>query len=109
MEGLLEPTLKEKVMGRAEVRQIFNIPKAGVVAGCYVSEGLISRNCAGARIIRDNIVVYEGKLGSLRRFKDDVKEVQTGFECGMNIENFNDIKPGDIIEVYQIEKIATKL
>lgn len=109
MEGLLEPTLKEKVLGRAEVRQIFNIPKVGVVAGSYVTDGLISRSCAGARVIRDNIVIYEGKLGSLKRFKDDVREVQTGFECGTSIENYNDIKPGDVIEVFAIEKIATKM
>jgi len=109
MEGLLEPTLKEKVGGQAEVRQVFNISKVGVVAGCYVLEGLISRNCEGARVIRDSIVAYEGKLGSLKRFKDDAKEVQAGFECGITIENFNDIKPGDIIEVYTVEKIAAKL
>jgi translation initiation factor IF-2 len=109
MEGLLEPTLKEKALGRAEVRKIFNVPKVGVVAGCYVSDGLISRSSAGARVIRDNIVIYEGKLGSLKRFKDDVREVQTGFECGISIENFNDIKPGDVIEVFSIEKIAAKL
>jgi translation initiation factor IF-2 len=109
MEGLLEPTLKEKVLGRAEVRKTFNVPKAGVVAGCYVSDGLISRNCAGVRLIRDNIVIYEGKLGSLKRFKDDAREVQMGFECGISIENFNDMKPGDAIEVYTVEKIAAKL
>lgn len=109
MEGLLEPTLKEKAMGRAEVRKTFSIPKVGVVAGCYVTEGMISRNCAGARVIRDSVVIYEGKLGSLKRFKDDVKDVQAGFECGISIENFNDIKPGDIIEVYTVEKVTTKL
>ena len=109
MEGLLEPTLKEKSLGRAEVRQTFNISKIGVIAGCYVSEGLIARNCAGARVIRDNVVAYEGKLSSLKRFKDDAREVQTGFECGISIENFNDIKPGDVIEVYAIEEIPAKL
>ncbi len=109
MEGLLEPTLKEKILGRAEVRKTFSVPKVGMVAGCYVSDGLISRNSVGARVIRDNIVIYEGKLGSLKRFKDDVREVQAGFECGISIENFNDIKPGDAIEVYTVEKIAAKL
>ncbi len=109
MEGLLEPTLKEKPLGRAEVRQIFNIPKVGVVAGCFVSDGVVSRSAAGARLIRDNVVVHEGKLGSLKRFKDDVKEVQSGYECGISLENFNDIKPGDVIEAYIIEKIAAKL
>jgi len=109
MEGLLEPTLKERTLGRAEVRQVFTIPKAGVVAGSYVLDGTISRNSAGVRVIRDNVVVYQGKLGSLRRFKDDVREVQQGYECGLSIENFNDVKSGDIIEAYAIDKIASKL
>jgi translation initiation factor IF-2 len=109
MEGLLEPTLKERVLGRAEVRQVFTIPKAGVVAGSYVLDGTITRASAGARVIRDHVVVYEGKLGSLRRFKDDVREVQQGYECGITIENFNDIKAGDVIEAYVIDKIAAKL
>jgi translation initiation factor IF-2 len=109
MEGLLEPTLKERTLGRAEVRQVFTIPKAGVVAGSYVIDGTISRASAGIRIIRDNVVVYQGKLGSLRRFKDDVREVQQGYECGLSIENFNDIKAGDIVEAYAIDKIAAKL
>lgn len=109
MEGLLEPTLKERTLGRAEVRQVFTIPKAGVVAGSYVIDGTISRASAGVRVIRDNVVVYQGKLGSLRRFKDDVREVQQGYECGLSIENFNDIKAGDIVEAYAIDKIAAKL
>ncbi|BFU89300.1 MAG: translation initiation factor IF-2 [Nitrospira sp.] len=109
MEGLLEPTLKERVLGRAEVRQVFTIPKVGPVAGSYVLDGTISRSSAGVRVIRDNVVVYQGKLGSLRRFKDDVREVQQGYECGLSIENFNDVKAGDIIEAYAIDKIAAKL
>jgi translation initiation factor IF-2 len=109
MEGLLEPTLREKVLGRAEVRQTFSVPKMGTVGGCYVLDGMITRVSAGARVLRDNVVVFEGKLGSLKRFKEDAKEVQAGYECGMSIENFNDIKVGDIIEVYDIEKLATKL
>ncbi len=109
MEGLLEPTLKERVLGRAEVRQVFTIPKVGAVAGTYVVDGTISRSSAGVRVIRDNVVVYEGKLGSLRRFKDDVREVQQGYECGLSVENFNDVKTGDIIETYAIDKIAAKL
>ena len=109
MEGLLEPTLKERVLGRAEVRQVFTIPKVGAVAGAYVVDGTIARSSAGARVIRDNVVVYQGKLGSLRRFKDDVREVQQGYECGLSIENFNDVKTGDIIETYAIDKIAAKL
>jgi translation initiation factor IF-2 len=109
MEGLLEPTFKERVIGRCEVRQTFTVSKVGTVAGAYVTEGMISRAGSGARVIRDGTVVYEGKIGSLKRFKDDVREVQTGYECGVGIENFNDIKVGDIIEVYTMDKIAGKL
>jgi len=109
MEGLLEPTLKERVLGRAEVRQVFAVSKAGTIAGSYVVDGTITRSSAGVRVIRDNVVVYQGKLGSLRRFKDDVREVQQGYECGIGIENFNDVKAGDVIEVFAIDKIATKL
>ncbi|HYA12041.1 MAG TPA: translation initiation factor IF-2 [Thermodesulfovibrionales bacterium] len=109
LEGLLEPTLKEKTLGRAEVRQVFPISKIGTVAGCYVLDGSISRSSDGVRIIRDSIVVYDGKVGSLKRFKEDIREVQAGYECGILIENFNDIKVGDILENYIIEKIATKL
>jgi len=109
MEGLLEPTLKERVLGRAEVRQVFTVSKAGTIAGSYVIDGTMTRTSAGVRVIRDNVVVYEGKLGSLRRFKDDVREVQQGYECGIGIENFNDVKAGDIIEAYAIDKIAGKL
>ncbi|MCA1958922.1 MAG: translation initiation factor IF-2 [Nitrospira sp.] len=109
MEGLLEPTLKERTLGRAEVRQVFTIQKVGTVAGCYVLDGTISRASAGVRVIRDNVVVYQGKLASLRRFKDDVREVQQGYECGISVENFNDVKVGDIIEAFAIDKIAAKL
>jgi translation initiation factor IF-2 len=109
MEGLLEPTLKERTLGRAEVRQVFTIQKVGTVAGCYVLDGTISRSSAGVRVIRDNVVVYQGKLASLRRFKDDVREVQQGYECGLGVENFNDVKVGDIIEAFAIDKIAAKL
>ncbi|HEY6288827.1 MAG TPA: translation initiation factor IF-2 [Nitrospiraceae bacterium] len=109
MEGLLEPTLKERTLGRAEVRQVFTVSKAGVIAGAYVVDGTITRAAVGARVIRDNVVVYEGKLGSLRRFKDDVREVQQGYECGISVEHFNDIKAGDIIEAYAVDKIAAKL
>jgi translation initiation factor IF-2 len=109
MEGLLEPTLKERTLGRAEVRQVFTVSKAGVIAGAYVVDGTITRAAVGARVIRDNMVVYEGKLGSLRRFKDDVREVQQGYECGISVENFNDVKAGDIIEAYAVDKIAAKL
>jgi translation initiation factor IF-2 len=105
MEGLLEPTLKEVARGRAEVRDTFRVPKFGVVAGCYVTEGSIGRN-SPVRLLRDNRVIYEGKVGSLRRFKDDVSEVKQGFECGIGLERYQDVKVGDVIEAYQVEKIA---
>ncbi|HWR71984.1 MAG TPA: translation initiation factor IF-2, partial [Nitrospirota bacterium] len=109
MEGLLEPTLKEKSLGRAEVRQTFHVSKVGTIAGCYVLDGVITRQADGVRVIRDNVLVYEGKLHSLKRFKDDVREVQAGYECGLGVENFNDIKVGDIVEAYVVEKVAAKL
>lgn len=109
LEGLLEPTFREKVLGRAEVRQTFQVSRLGTIAGCYVLDGIISRTSDGIRVIRDNIVVYEGKISSLKRFKEDVREVQAGYECGLMIENFNDIKVGDILENYVMEKIAAKL
>jgi translation initiation factor IF-2 len=109
LEGLLEPTLKEKTLGRAEVRQLFPISRIGTVAGCYVLDGSMSRSSDGIRVIRDSIVVYDGKVATLKRFKEDVREVQAGYECGILIENFNDLKVGDILENYIIEKIATKL
>ena len=108
MEGLLEPTLKEKYLGRAEIREVFSVPKVGNVAGSYIQDGKMLRN-AQVRLLRDNVVVYEGKLSSLRRIKDDVKEVASGYECGIGLENYNDLKIGDIIEAFEIEKIATKL
>ncbi|MBI5096822.1 MAG: translation initiation factor IF-2 [Nitrospirae bacterium] len=109
MEGLLEPTLKEQILGRAEVRQVFGVSKIGTIAGSYVLDGTITRSSTGVRLIRDHVEIYKGKIGSLRRFKDDVREVQAGYECGIGIENFNDIKVGDIIESFVIEKIAAKL
>lgn len=109
LEGMLKPTLREKILGKAEVRQIFQTSRFGAIAGCYVLEGFISRGSDGVRVIRDNVVVYEGKISSLKRFKDDVREVSAGYECGLTIENYNDFKIGDIIEDYLIEKIAAKL
>ncbi len=109
LEGLLEPTITERVLGRAEVRNIFHVSRLGTVAGCYVLDGKISRASAGTRIIRDSIVIYEGRISSLKRFKEDAKEVQSGFECGIMIENFNDLKVGDILENYVREEVATKL
>jgi len=107
MTGLLEPTFKEVRIGVANVRETFKVPKFGTIAGCMVTEGRITR--AGdtqARLLRDNVVVYEGKIGSLRRFKDDVSEVKAGFECGIGFEKFNDIKVGDLIEVFVMERVA---
>ncbi len=106
MTGLLEPTFKEVRIGVAEVRDTFKVPKFGTIAGCYVTEGRITR--AGdtqARLLRDNVVIYEGKIGSLRRFKDDVSEVKSGFECGIGFDRFNDLKVGDLIEVFAMERV----
>ncbi|MCD6451005.1 MAG: translation initiation factor IF-2 [Acidobacteria bacterium] len=108
MVGMLEPTFEEVPLGRAEVREVFRIPRVGVVAGCYVTEGKLVRN-AEVRLLRDNIVIHEGKIGSLRRFKEDVVEVREGFECGVGIANFNDIKIGDIIECFQVVKKAPEI
>ncbi|MBL7203408.1 MAG: translation initiation factor IF-2 [Desulfobacteraceae bacterium] len=108
MTGLLEPVLEEHVIGHAEVKEIFRIPKVGAVAGCQVTDGHVDRN-ANVRLLRDNVVVFDGKLASLRRFKEDVKEVQTGYECGIGLENFGDIKPADIFEVYEVEEVAAEL
>jgi bacterial translation initiation factor 2 (bIF-2) len=107
MKGMLAPEIAEKVTGQAEIRQVIKVSKVGNVAGCYVTDGFIRRN-SGVRLIRDGIVVYEGKLGSLRRFQDDTKEVASGFECGLSIENYNDIKEGDIIEGYIMEEVQSK-
>jgi len=108
MEGLLSPIFKEKYLGRAEVREVFSVPKIGNVAGCYVQDGKVVRN-AQVRLLRDNIVVYEGKMSSLRRFKDDVKDAASGYECGIGLENYHDIKQGDIIEAFEMEKMAATL
>lgn len=109
MEGLLAPTLKERILGRVEVRQIFVVPRQGTIAGGYVKEGLAARDCAGVRVFRGGNVVFDGKLASLRRFKDDVKEVQAGYECGIGVEGYNDIEVDDIFELYVFDEIATKL
>ncbi len=107
MKGMLAPEVKEVVTGQAEIRQVIKVSKVGNIAGCYVTDGFIRRNC-GIRLLRDSVVVYEGKLGSLKRFQDDVKEVASGFECGLSIENFNDIKEGDIVEGYIMEEVEVK-
>jgi len=105
IKGMLSPVMEEKIVCNIEVRETFKITKVGTIAGCYVLDGKINRN-TNVRLIRDGIVVYTGKLGSLKRFKDDVKEVSAGYECGLNIENFNDIKVGDIVEGYEIVEVA---
>ena len=104
MKGMLDPIFEEKVTGQLEVRQTFKVSKVGTIAGCYVTDGSVSRN-ASVRVIRDGIVVFEGELGSLKRFKDEVKEVNYGYECGITIERYNDIKEGDIIEAYVMEEV----
>lgn len=108
MTGLLEPVFKEKVIGRADIKEIFNVPKIGTVAGCIVTDGFIERN-ARVRLLRDEVVIFEGSLASLRRFKNDVKDVQSGYECGIGLEGYQDIKPGDVFEVYQLEEVAAEL
>jgi len=108
MEGLLEPTVREKTVGRAEVRQVFNIPSSGTIAGSFVVDGKLTRN-ATARLVRDHVVIYTGRIASLRRFKEDAREVQSGYECGIGLENYQDIKVGDAIEAYETERVARRL
>jgi Translation initiation factor 2 (IF-2; GTPase) len=108
MEGLLEPLYKEVVQGRAEVRELFKVPKIGTIAGCYVTDGKIIRN-GNLKLVRDSVVVFDGKILSLKRFKDDAKEVLAGFECGISIDGFNDIHVGDVIESYINEQLERKL
>ncbi len=108
MEGMLSPEEREEILGAAEVREVFKITRVGTIAGCYVTEGVIERK-ARARLIRDGIVQYDGEFSSLKRFKDDVREVREGFECGIGIQNYNDIKVGDVIECYQVEEVARTL
>jgi translation initiation factor IF-2 len=105
MSGLLEPLIKEAYQGRAEVRETFRIPKVGTIAGCYVLDGVIKRD-SEVRLLRDNVVVFKGKVGSLRRFKDDASEVRNGMECGIGIANYGDIKTGDVIEAFVTERVA---
>ncbi|MGZ4900776.1 MAG: translation initiation factor IF-2, partial [Candidatus Angelobacter sp.] len=108
MLGLLEPIIKETYMGRAEVRDTFRVPKAGTIAGCYVLDGLIKRD-SDVRLVRDGVQVFKGKIGSLKRFKDDASEVRNGMECGINLANFNDVKKGDVIEAFVTERIAAEM
>jgi len=108
LSGMLAPERKESVIGLVEVRQVFRISKVGTVAGCYVQEGLIKRG-AQVRVLRDNVVVHTGELEALKRFKDDVREVKSGFECGISLKGFQDIKEGDQFEVFEILEVARTL
>jgi translation initiation factor IF-2 len=108
LEGLLEPTLRERTVGRAEVRQVFSVPSAGKIAGCFVTDGKVIRG-AKARLVRDHVVVYDGKIDTLRRFKEDAREVASGYECGLSLDNFQDVKEGDVVEIYEIEAVARQL
>jgi translation initiation factor IF-2 len=108
MVGMLEPVIKETRLGTAEVRNTFRVPKVGTIAGSYITDGKVTRN-AEVRLLRDNVVIYEGKISSLKRFKDDASEVTRGYECGIGIQNFNDVKVGDIIEAFVTEKIVEGL
>ena len=109
LSGMLAPEKKENVLGLIEVRQIFKISKVGTVAGCYVTEGLVRRSGAKVRVLRDNVVIHDGELDSLKRFKDDVREVKAGFECGLSLRNFDDLKIGDQLEVYEVVEVARTL
>ena len=105
MEGLLEPVVQETYLGRAEIRNTFRIKGSGTVAGCYVTDGVMKRD-AQVRVVRDGTVIYTSKLSSLKRFKDDVNEVRSGYECGLGISNFNDVKVGDLLECFQVVKLS---
>ncbi len=107
MIGMLEPEIKEVIQGRVEVRETYKVSAVGTIAGCYVLSGKITRN-SEIRILRNSIIIHEGNLASLKRFKDDAREVNAGYECGLSIENFNDIKTGDVIEAFVMEKIVRK-
>ena len=108
LSGMLSPELREEINGTAEVRDVFKSPKFGAIAGCMVIDGTLLRNNP-IRVLRDDVVIYEGELESLRRFKDDVNEVRSGTECGIGVKNYNDVKPGDKIEVYEVREVARSL
>ncbi len=108
MLGRLKPEFRETALGVAEVRDTFRIPKVGSIAGCYITDGKMTRD-AQVRLVRDSVIIFEGKIGSLRRFKDDVPEVQLGFECGIAITNFSDVKIGDVIEAFELEELEVRL
>ena len=108
MTGLLEPVYQEQVIGRVDIKEIFHVPKIGSVAGCLVTDGHVERN-SNIRLLRDDVVVFDGKIATLRRFKEDAREVQSGYECGIGLENFQDIKPGDVFEIYHMEELEAEL
>jgi translation initiation factor IF-2 len=108
LTGMLAPERKESVIGLVEVRQVFRISKVGTVAGCYVLEGAVRRG-SQVRVLRDNVVIHSGELDSLKRFKDDVREVKAGFECGLSIKSFDDVKEGDQLEIYEVVEVARSL
>ena len=108
LEGELAPTIQENLLGSAEIREVFSVSKVGKVAGCMVTDGLIRRD-SKIRLTRDSVVIHEGQLGTLRRFKDDVREVQNGYECGIALENYNDIQVGDIVDCFEVQEIARRL
>jgi translation initiation factor IF-2 len=108
MEGMLSPDVVEKIIGNVEIREVFKISKVGTIAGCYVTSGVIERK-AKLRVIRDGVVIHTGELNSLKRFKDDVKEVTKGYECGLQVERFNDIEVGDYLEIFKTEEVKRKL
>jgi translation initiation factor IF-2 len=107
MKGMLDPEFQEKIIGQAEIRQTFKVSKVGTIAGSYVTDGKITRD-SGIRLIRNGVVIFEGQIDALKRFKDDAKEVSQGYECGITIKNFNDVKEGDIIEAYVMEEVERK-
>ena len=107
MKGMLAPVFKEELLGHAEVRQTIRVPNVGTIAGCYILDGKITRK-AQIRVLRDSVVIFEDKISSLRRFKDDVKEVNDGYECGVGLEKFNDIKEGDILEAFEMVEVEKK-
>jgi translation initiation factor IF-2 len=108
MSGMLQPEFKQQIIGLAEVRDVFKSPKIGAIAGCMVLEGIVKRN-SPIRVLRDNVVIYEGELESLRRFKDDVQEVRNGMECGIGVRNYNDVRVGDQIEVFEVIEVQRQI
>jgi translation initiation factor IF-2 len=108
MTGMLAPEIREQILGHAQVREIFRVPRVGTIAGCMITDGIVRRN-AKVRVIRQEVVIHTGDMDSLRRFKDDAREVREGFECGIGVRNFNDVKVGDVIEAFETIEVARTL